>query len=872
MQAFQLGKLPPEFASGGKARGLDDLVREGFSVPRGFVLHFESREDFEGFRSRIEGAWRISEPEIAALIQGCAELGPELIVRSSAPLEDGETQSFAGIFLSLRCQNSMESLGPALLECLRAIDTDKALAYQSQELDGNFVVHLVVQEFVEARFSGVLFTGSDEACIELVWGGCEALVSGERTPFTLQAVGDRLLLLNPGHDPSGEIRSNWLRIFTKVRELVEKAKTLTSDGRSLDIEWLVDREDRMWFLQKRPVTRPLPARAKERRKPAAAPFGVRAAELTNVNLIENYPRPVLPLVLSIAKTSYRHYFAHLGRAVGVKVTPEMEPVLSGVVCGVDGYLFYNLSAIEGLIDRAPLSESLKAWFHQFIGHTAKSRAGGARASLGPRASLAIARFCARAAVSIALSRRRVHAFAADIDSFLADADTHVLSLMDQLRFFLDRRFNKWAPLAVSDLSAMLSFGALSSFLARFAPKFHGEGRLSFLLLAIDDLISTRNSIALGEVIDHIRAVNLSEEWLMEDDARILERMESKEPGWRNVGALFKTYQDEWGFRFSQELTLDEENYQDDPLRLVRLIKSLFSQGRGLDPRGKLAGLEDTYRRAHDEALAELRASRPLSRRVLAPVFRFLVDWARESIRYREIARTQQARLYARLRRTALEIGDRFVDQGLCWHREDVLFLSFEEVLAIADRQFPYPETLIDIVQLRREAHRRALALPAPPAKDRFEARQVIRSSRAGHAPIQGDADDAGLVACAGSVSGRAAVITSLADIGLVKEGDVLVTPQTDPGWSPVFPLLRGLVVENGGLLSHGAILAREFGVPCIVGLPGITSRVKTGDWIELDGATGRVCVSDEPGASEPVVTSSSPASSLPRKTRWEFSR
>jgi pyruvate,water dikinase len=157
----------------------------------------------------------------------------------------------------------------------------------------------------------------------------------------------------------------------------------------------------------------------------------------------------------------------------------------------------------------------------------------------------------------------------------------------------------------------------------------------------------------------------------------------------------------------------------------------------------------------------------------------------------------------------------------------------------------FPHRVPELVALRRSEHAELSAMTPP---DTF----VLPEGT--YLPVQGVrlldvplADDpvlelSGVPACGGRVTAPASVLADVAEAGRLRAGDVLVTRQTDPGWGPIFPLVGGLVIERGGMLSHGAIIAREFGVPAVVGVPGATGRIPSGAVVEVDGDRGRVRV------------------------------
>jgi phosphohistidine swiveling domain-containing protein len=272
---------------------------------------------------------------------------------------------------------------------------------------------------------------------------------------------------------------------------------------------------------------------------------------------------------------------------------------------------------------------------------------------------------------------------------------------------------------------------------------------------------------------------------------------------------------------------------------------------GESPADILARQERERIRETRAALAALRA-RPVS--ALLPfirqsvVVRTVLSWTQRSIQLRERARLKQALLYSRLRRVALTIGDRLVAAGRLVDRDDVFFLTAEEVDLLASGGAMFPHHVKPLIALRREAH---LALGASAPADSIElgvGEYVPAHNPEGQAcDKQGDAgrgDGAehlsGVGACGGSATARAAILLDVTESSKLSAGDVLVTKQTDPGWGPIFPLISGLVIERGGMLSHGAIIAREFGIPSVVGVKDATRLIAHGSSITVDGDRGTV--------------------------------
>jgi pyruvate,water dikinase len=229
---------------------------------------------------------------------------------------------------------------------------------------------------------------------------------------------------------------------------------------------------------------------------------------------------------------------------------------------------------------------------------------------------------------------------------------------------------------------------------------------------------------------------------------------------------------------------------------------------------------------------------------LAGAVRLLLAWTHASIRFRERARLKQALLYSRCRRIALALGAELTRRGFLDRADDVFWLSVAEVDELASGGAMFPQRTRELVGLRVRAHAELAAATPAPAFELGEAEYLPLEPRQADAVAE-DANShvlTGTPACGGRVTARATVLADVREMARLERGDILVTKQTDPGWAPAFFLISGLVVERGGMLSHGAIVAREFGLPAVAGIANVTSLVRTGQRVRVDGDTGSVHV------------------------------
>jgi len=227
----------------------------------------------------------------------------------------------------------------------------------------------------------------------------------------------------------------------------------------------------------------------------------------------------------------------------------------------------------------------------------------------------------------------------------------------------------------------------------------------------------------------------------------------------------------------------------------------------------------------------------------ATVARFVLKWTQSAIALRERARLKQSLLYSRCRRIVLRIGEELSMQGILKQREDVFFLTYHELDGIISGIIQLPDGVEALVEIRREEQGRLGAMDLPDTLTlESEATACHDIRKKDEALNEGGAQGAmlGIGACGGTVTGPARVLTDVSQSDSLSTGEVLVTRQTDPGWAPVFFMVSGLIMERGGMLSHGAIVAREYGIPTVVGVTKATQIIQTGQMLKVDGDQGSV--------------------------------
>jgi pyruvate,water dikinase len=301
------------------------------------------------------------------------------------------------------------------------------------------------------------------------------------------------------------------------------------------------------------------------------------------------------------------------------------------------------------------------------------------------------------------------------------------------------------------------------------------------------------------------------------------------PGGKNARNAIVAFLDRYGMRCTGEIDVTRPRWSEQPLTLVPLI---LGNVRGFEPGAGARLFERGRREAAEkerEVLERLRALPDGERK--AEETKRMVDRLRTFAGYREYPKYVIVNRYLVYKQALLREASRLVAAGVLEHEDDVAYLTFEELREVVRTN----DVDGRLVAERREAYEAYGAL-APPRVVTSDG-EVIRGAY--------DRDDVppgalvGLAVSAGTVEGRARVVRDLTDADLAP-GDVLVTAYTDPSWTPLFVAVAGLVTEVGGVMTHGAVIAREYGLPAVVGVEGATELIRDGQRIRVHGAEGYV--------------------------------
>ena len=849
---------------GGKGAHLGELSRiEGIAVPAGFcvttdayrrimaeapamderldrlsLLAPDDRETIgtvsAEIRRILEGT-AVPDDLAAAITDSVAGLGAHAAyaVRSSATAEDLPTASFAG-----QQDTYLNVMGTAALlqhvsRCWASLFTERAVAYRLRNAFDHrrVAMAVVVQRMVSPQAAGVLFTADPltsnrkVVSVEAGFGLGEALVSGlvNADVYTVgddgtvtKAIATKQLAIEAA--PAGGTVERTIEADgqqqpvltdTQVVQLARLGRRIEAHfGAPQDIEWcLVD--DGFQFVQSRPITTLFPI-------PAANDGDNHV--YVSVGHQQMMTDPMKPLGLSFWQMTTPRTMAEAGG----RLFADIGQVLASPTTGAG--LLRSLGRSDPLIGDA-LQTILDAG--DFIptlpdeGPGPMPLAGG---SPPVPADPAIAvELIERNQASVATLKRDIGSKSGSelLEFILADIPVLKRILFDpeSTRVFMSAIEATWW--LNDQLQAWLGEKNPADTLTRSVPN-NVTSEMGLALLDLADVIRP-----YPEVVEFLQRV--ADEGFVDELPRLA--------GGREAAAALRGFLDKYGMRCVGEIDITRPRWSERPTTLLPLI---LGNVRNFEPgaakrrfvQGRLEALQK-----EQELLTRL-ADLPDGEQK-AEETKQMIDRVRTFIGYREYPKYGMVSRYFVYKQALLEEAGRLVQAHLLRHKEDIFYLRFEELQeVVATNRVDH-----QLIDQRKQAFESYGAL-TPPRVFTSEGEVVAGTYRRFDVPAGALV---GLPVSAGTVEGRARVIGDLAEADF-EPGDILVTTYTDPSWTPVFVGIAGLVTEVGGLMTHGAVIAREYGLPAVVGVEHATRIIGDGQRIRVHGTEGYVEILADEGA------------------------
>ena len=829
---------------GGKGLNLGKLTRAGFQVPPGFCVTTDA------YLLSVQGLLEQNADSIKALV-----LAPELVteihtaceklqtttvaVRSSATAEDLAEASFAGqqdTFLNV----TPDELLDALKACWTSLWSERAITYrETQDItDEGLAMAVVVQEMCEADVSGVLFTVSPfsekVSIVEANWGLGESVVSGAITPDSFQVSRESgevlektiatkqemisttgVSAVSAGQQDAPSLTDAQLKELTRLGYQVE-----SHYGHPMDIEWALA-DDTFVLLQARHITTVSKGKATSplRRFPLVSESEsaekLRQREIQQLkacpdthgtvwchhNLAEVLPAP-LPMTWSIMK-KFMSGVGGLGTAYrGLGFYPSKRVDSEGILDLVCGRIYVNLNREAELhFEGFPFAhdfDALKQNPQQAMYAQAQTDIKRSNASFWLKLPLHIVRMSkaemrlrqCRSDFDRLLTEETFPAFQAEVEAEreLSYADLSDAELVEKFQRWRAKTLDDFAPKALTaTLLAGFSLQRLETALQKCADETTSKSIVSRLISGLSGNLTVETN----------------------------EKLQQVATGDLKLTDFLKDY----GHRAVDEFELAQPRWREDTAYLEQILSSLAAESGA--QRNNLTA--DRY--SAETELTELVKDKTGLRKHIESE----LDFTRRYMPFRETAKFYLMLGYEQIRRTLLELDRRYQLDG------GIFYLEPNELQHLING-----ETFGDVIAKRKMERELMMRIEVPDVlfSDTLEQIGAITPSDTSNIYK-------GVGVSAGIATGKARVLLTPADAHPSDRDYILVCPSTDPAWTPLFLHAAGLVMERGGILSHGAVVAREYGVPAVANIPNATRHITDGQMLQVDGNAGTVSIFTE---------------------------
>lgn len=857
---------------GSKAFGLAQMEQIGFTIPSGFCItttayqeHIESNKLSDKIKSALEKLNSTHPKEKAVLLEIrqaitnaplsdklCNDIesyyhkldASRVAVRSSATAEDLPGHSFAGQYETYLGVTSLSDCTEAIKKCWASLWTERAYGYRQKNNFDHFAVNMavIVQELIEADASGVIFTADpvngykSRIIIEAVSGLGEAIVSGRVTPDRF-IVRRRNLKIISRRIKNG--KTEFFKDANKINQTINPcldngtAKKLAKSARKMeikfgclqDIEWAVI-NNRIFFLQTRPITTIPKQKSWEGRQ-----------VWTNANTGEVMPDVVTPTTWSVLKTVLEEIFDHTLNLIAIN--RGNNPLIDLVA----GKIYFNINTLIAVFKVLPVLRHLDV--NKFFGGEHERMYALGLLDIPdedtPILQFGLTKFILKMPGLLfrilTYTHKRGERMIMKLNSKIGhspDVDFSAMSEEQLAKRLLKEISNLRNALIDARYGALYTVIGFSIFpaLDKVCKKWFGTEGSTFaneLLAGLGDIESARAALDLWRLAEkahefpEIKSIILSEtNWV---------KIRVKITGVNRGDEFLKNWDQfivDHGHHCRGELEVYNPRWVESPNYILSLLHTYITSLEQTRP------LENYKIRAQRRNELMLQCRQQLKNPVKRMIFNYLLDHAQRFSAIRENSKNNLVKVAAGWRVILLELGKRLKENGAFKNIDDIFFLKLEEIEPVVKNKAEF-DIKKAIASRRSEYEKNKSVIPPKVVVGKFDPDN--------YTPDVADTNVEvfkGLAVSSGVVTGKARVILKADTDEQVLPGEILVAPFTDPGWTPYFIPAVAIVMDMGGMLSHGSIIAREYGIPAVVNVGQATKIIKTGQTIQVDANRGLV--------------------------------
>ena len=840
MIIYTVGQKPVLKQIGGKAYNLAHLSNISVNVPKWFALTsicfddfiYEHREEYfklldnysEANRKKIIKLIEATDftddtkKKVLAQITKTFDKKDLLSVRSSATDEDGKKHSFAGMLESYLYVKQSKDIFSYIKKCYISCFSERAMKYRADNklINHKISVAVIIQKMLDPDYAGVMFTtnpqtnNTDETLISVVHGVGERLVSGEEnsTDFVVNSLGE--IVVKKEHS---NVRLSD-EILIKLQEVGQTIEKSYKPQLSQDIEFAI-KDDEIYILQARPITTYSTIDKSKFR-----------TILDNSNIIESYSGVTTPLTFTFAREVYGKIYNQTLHQFYVpeEAIQSIKKDLETMLYFYENKVYYRLNGWYKMTSLYPGYEKNKKYMENMMGVKTPLEESASQAKT--RLVKIYARFIHKMIHMKGASKKFIAKFNRVTkpyydNKFEGYTNEQLLEVYNDLESeILD---NFVTPIA-NDMGTMVIYGMLTD-QAKKAKIHNYEGLLSNILSKQGNVESARQSQDLIAIVKEIKRDSTLRKLFTEssiDELQAHLRDDSL-----LIFSKLNNYIYKYGARTMNELKLETITLQQDSHFLFEVIKQYLELDKLPEEKEKNA------EEAEEKYFKNFRGIQKAEAKTLVKLTKYFV-------RNREMLRLRRTYIYSIVRNIYLRIGANLHEEGLLEKPRDIFFLEKDEITAIIKRSRYTKEEIREKVSTRRAEYEEN---DKKPTNERMYFYGDIKPENMvaiySRQEVLNDANTLTGVAGGGNpVTGIVKLVESPENADV--KGYILMAKRTDPGWTVLFPMADAIIIERGSILSHSAVVARELGITLVVGVRGLTDRVKDGDTVKVDGKNGTI--------------------------------
>lgn len=858
---------------GGKGYNLGDMLKNGFSVPNGFCittnayiefLEYNKFDDFvkraslekdqdlignvsKSIRQKLERG-KVPENIKNSIVNAYKKSGVNYsyAIRSSAIAEDTDFASFAGqqdTYLNVKGE---EELIKSVIKCWASLFTERAMLYRMRNNIPfeDVIMSIAVQRMVIPQSSGIMFTANpitghrQEVCIDAGFGLGEAMVSGIVTPDTylVDTRNNKIIEKQLGKKES-QIVTNKDGGVEKVNlSKSESSKQVLSDSliielanygkkierhynSSQDIEWCIE-NGKIYFVQSRPITSLYPI-------PCPMPDDNKLHSYISFNHVQMMIKPISPLGIDILRRLF-HFDSNIKtdsdyrflKSSGGRIYIDISILLSDKL--LSRFIVSFIGNVSEQIKQGILNLIEKDEFKENI-YSNKADTKALKRFLLARVLGGVKNiFFKKPVSSIAFLNEYIDKRISKAVNDLENAkEEEKFKVMEQVINFTED-FKVLLPRMMAGIG---SFAILKNLEMKWLGSNEYTNRI---VKGLEGNITTEMGLLTGDLADMVgKSPELIEIFEKSNSKDIFEKVE-KLPDNKEFKKLFSSFINKYGMRCSGEIDIKNKRWKEDLTPLIKSILAMAKTSTENSHRVEYEKLIKDSKKAKVELIEEVKNKKG---RVKAKFIKRIANVLHCYLPIREHPKYMIVNLLEICKEICLSKGNNMVIKGQLEKAEDIFYLTWFEVKSLEENK----NNIKSIIKKRKEnyLYYEKITPPSILTNDGECVRCEVINENVKEGTLVGTGVSAGIV------EGIAKVILDPSEASINK-GEILIAPYTDPGWTPLFINASGLVTEIGGMLTHGTVVAREYGIPAVVSLSNATKKIKSGQIIRVNGDSGVV--------------------------------